>query len=63
VRVFDVNLRQTFFSKKMLLVESMRLAEIVKVNHEELPRMMELFWPRTSRRNQFGGRAHWNATI
>jgi fructokinase len=42
VRVFDVNLRQTFFSKDVL-VESMKLAEIVKVNHEELPRMMELF--------------------
>jgi fructokinase len=42
VRVFDVNLRQAFFSKE-LLTESMKLADIVKLNHEELPRIMQLF--------------------
>src|SRR5882757_2847084 len=42
VRVFDVNLRQTFFSKEVL-TESMRVADIVKLNHEELPRIMQLF--------------------
>jgi fructokinase len=42
VRVFDVNLRQTFFSKE-ILGESMAVADIVKLNHEELPRIMQLF--------------------
>ncbi|MBI3646691.1 MAG: carbohydrate kinase [Acidobacteriales bacterium] len=42
VRIFDVNLRQAFFSKEVL-AESMQLADIVKLNHEELPRVMELF--------------------
>jgi fructokinase len=42
VRVFDVNLRQNFFSAQVL-ADSMRLATIVKLNHEELPRIMRLF--------------------
>ncbi|MFY9562188.1 MAG: carbohydrate kinase [Terriglobales bacterium] len=42
VRVFDVNLRQTFFSKEVL-AESMKMANVVKLNHEELPRVMQLF--------------------
>src|SRR6266849_4385860 len=42
VRVFDVNLRQAFFSQEVL-VESMKVADIVKLNHEELPRIMQLF--------------------
>jgi fructokinase len=42
VRVFDVNLRQTFYTTQVL-AESMKLATIVKLNHEELPRMMRLF--------------------
>jgi fructokinase len=42
VRVFDVNLRQAFYSKE-ILAESMRIADIVKLNHEELPRMMQMF--------------------
>jgi fructokinase len=41
-RVFDVNLRQTFFSKEVL-TESMKAADIVKLNHEELPRIIKLF--------------------
>jgi fructokinase len=41
VRVFDVNLRQNFFSAE-ILAESMRLATIVKLNDEELPRIMRL---------------------
>lgn len=41
-RVFDVNLRQNFYSKEVL-AESMKLATIVKLNHEELPRIMHLF--------------------
>lgn len=42
VRVFDVNLRQTFYSKE-LLTDSMKLADIVKLNHDELPRIMGMF--------------------
>ena len=42
VRVFDVNLRQNFYTAQVL-AESMRLATIVKLNHDELPRIMRLF--------------------
>jgi fructokinase len=42
VRVFDVNLRQNFYSRQVL-AESMRLATIAKLNHEELPKIMHLF--------------------
>jgi len=41
IKVFDVNLRQTYYSKE-ILAESMRLADIVKLNDEELPRIMSL---------------------
>lgn len=42
VRVFDVNLRQAFYSKEVL-ADSMLVADIVKLNHEELPQVMQLF--------------------
>jgi fructokinase len=42
LRVFDVNLRQDFFTAQVL-AESMALASVVKLNHEELPRIMRLF--------------------
>ncbi len=41
VRVFDVNLRQNFYSHEVL-AESMKLANIVKLNHEELPRVVRM---------------------
>jgi len=41
VKVFDVNLRQSFYSAETLS-ESMRLADIVKLNDEELPKIMNL---------------------
>jgi len=41
VRVFDVNLRQSYYSAGVL-AESMRLADVVKLNDEELPKVMEL---------------------
>jgi fructokinase len=40
-RIFDVNLRQRFYSAEVIS-ESMKLADIVKLNHEELPRVMEI---------------------
>jgi fructokinase len=36
LKVFDVNLRQTFFTSGVLL-ESAKLADVMKLNHEELP--------------------------
>jgi fructokinase len=41
LRVFDVNLRQHFYNAA-ILSESMKLASIVKLNHEELPKIMKL---------------------
>lgn len=41
-RIFDVNLRQNYFSAE-ILCESLRLANIVKLNHEELPQIVEMF--------------------
>jgi fructokinase len=42
LRVFDVNLRQNFYTAQVL-AESMEFASAVKLNHEELPRIMRLF--------------------
>src|SRR5262249_52099016 len=42
VRIFDVNLRQSFYSKE-ILAESMAFADIVKLNHEELAMIAQLF--------------------
>ena len=41
LRIFDVNLRQSFYSAQ-ILADSMKLATIVKLNHEELPIIMRL---------------------
>jgi fructokinase len=41
VRVFDVNLRQSFYSKE-IIEESLKRATIVKLNHDELPTVMRL---------------------
>jgi fructokinase len=41
VKVFDVNLRQSYYSPETI-AESMKLADIVKLNDEELPRVMSL---------------------
>lgn len=42
LRIFDVNLRQSFYSAEILR-ESVQLADVVKVNHEELPCILRLF--------------------
>jgi fructokinase len=39
LKVFDVNLRQSYYSQEVLS-ESMKLADIVKLNDEELPKIM-----------------------
>lgn len=41
IRVFDVNLRQSFYSAQ-ILKESAQLADIIKLNHEELQVVAEL---------------------
>ena len=41
LKIFDVNLRQTYYSQEVL-AESMKLADIVKLNDEELPKIMSL---------------------
>jgi len=41
VKIFDANLRQSYYSPEVL-TESMRLADIVKLNDEELPKIMSL---------------------
>jgi fructokinase len=41
LRIFDVNLRQSFYSEKVIL-DSIQLAQVVKLNHDELPRVMQL---------------------
>ena len=41
VKIFDVNLRQSYYSPEVLM-ESMNLADIVKLNDEELPKIMSL---------------------
>jgi len=41
LRVFDVNLRQNFYSFE-IISESMVRANVVKLNHEEVPRVREL---------------------
>jgi len=40
-KVFDVNLRQAYYSPE-ILEQSMRLADVVKLNDEELPKVMSL---------------------
>jgi fructokinase len=42
VKVFDVNLRQSFFSAD-ILNESAKIADIMKVNQDELPQVAQLF--------------------
>jgi len=41
VRIFDVNLRAPFYSQEVL-AESMKLADVVKMNDDEVPKVMAL---------------------
>lgn len=41
LRIFDVNLRQSFFTKDVLSESALR-ADIVKLNEDELPRVLEI---------------------
>ena len=42
LRIFDINLRQHFYSQS-IIEESLRLANVLKVNDTELPRLAEMF--------------------
>jgi fructokinase len=45
LRIFDINLRQRFWSRDVI-VESLALANVLKLNDEELPILMDLLgWP------------------
>ena len=49
VKVFDVNLRQSYYSQE-ILAQSMKAADIVKLNDEELPKIISLSgFPHSSR--------------
>lgn len=50
LRVFDVNLRQHFHSAE-IVAESLRAATLVKLNHDELPRVAEML--------ELGGRGEY----
>ena len=41
LKIFDVNLRQSYYSAE-ILADSMKLADLVKLNDEELPKVMSL---------------------
>jgi fructokinase len=41
IKIFDVNLRQAFYNADVL-ASALETADIVKLNHEELPRVMQL---------------------
>jgi fructokinase len=41
LRVFDINLRQSFYTKKIIL-RSLELANVLKINEEELPVVTEI---------------------
>jgi fructokinase len=41
LKIFDANLRQSFFSAEVI-AESLKLANMMKLNHAELPRVMEM---------------------
>ncbi len=41
LKIFDANLRQSFFSAEVI-AESLRLANVMKLNHTELPRVLEM---------------------
>lgn len=45
IRIFDVNLRQSFYTKE-ILADSARRANIIKLNHEELPKVLEFLGSR-----------------
>jgi fructokinase len=56
IRVFDVNLRQSFFSAE-IVSDSASRANIIKLNHEELPCVLELLGAPSNIRQSVDARA------
>lgn len=54
LRVFDVNLRQDYYSVE-LIVESLRLANVLKINENELPEISRMFGITGGVREQIAG--------
>jgi len=59
VRVFDVNLRQNFYNAQVI-AESMKLATVVKLNHEELTKIARLLELQDQREDDRGDRTEKN---
>ena len=57
IRVFDVNLRQHYFSRE-LIEESLQLANVLKLNDSELPILADMFNLTGSARDQIVRLAH-----
>lgn len=59
LRIFDINLRQSFYSRAVL-EESLRLANVLKLNDAELPVLAEMFGLKGDDRAQLATLAeHW----
>src|SRR6185295_16325883 len=54
LRIFDVNLRQPFYTREIIL-ESFALARLVKINHHELAQLAAMFELSGSSETELGG--------
>jgi len=57
LRVFDINLRQQFYSRDVV-EKSLRLANVLKLNDDELPRLADMFGLTGSTKDQIGQLVH-----
>jgi fructokinase len=57
LRVFDINLRQRFYSRDVI-EQSLQLANVLKLNDDELPRLADMFGLTGSTVDQIGQLAH-----
>jgi fructokinase len=57
LRVFDINLRQQFYSRDVI-EQSLQLANVLKLNDDELPRLADMFSLTGSTKDQIGQLAH-----
>src|ERR1700686_4374161 len=57
LRVFDINLRQQFYSRDVV-EKSFQLANVLKLNDDELPRLADMFNLTGSTEDQIGQLAH-----
>jgi len=57
LRVFDINMRQRFYSRDVI-EHSLQLANVLKLNDDELPRLADMFGLTGSTEDQIGQLAH-----